>query len=143
MIAAINSSVATNDIHINKIKEHSASDDQYTKLTEFIITGFPSHKDEVPTEITEFWQIRNDLYTIDGVVFSAGRPLIPRRMRPSLEDLHIGHQGVNAMKINARQRLFWSHMSKHIQQVRNNCRRCNEIAPKQGVTDQDTNARLL
>ena len=84
--------------------------------------------------------MRNDLYTIDGVIYSAGRLLIPRLMISSLlEDLHIGHQGVNAMKANARQRFFWPRMNKQIQQVRDNCRRCNEIAPSQRKENTNKN----
>ena len=128
LIAATNSST----IHTARIKKSSRVDTQYAMLFDLITSGFPKDRDEIPHEVVEFWPIRNDLYTIDGVIYSAGRPPIPRLMRSSLlEDLHIGHQGVNAMKANARQRFFWPRMNKHIQQVRDNCRRCNEIAPSQ------------
>ena len=94
-----------------------------------VFAGFPNDKHDVPQEIAEYWQMRNELYTIDGVIFAAGRPPIPRRLRQSLlQEIHIGHQGINAMKANARQRFFWPQMNNQIQQVRNDCRRCNEIA---------------
>jgi len=76
--------------------------------------------------------MRNDLYLVDGLIYAAGKPLIPRNLRLSLlEDLHIGHQGVNTMKINARRRFFWPGMNKQIHQIRENCRRCNQTAPSQ------------
>ena len=128
LIASTNSST----IHTARIKKSSRVDTQYAMLFDLITSGFPKDRDEIPQEVLEFWPMRNDLYTIDGVIYSAGRPLIPLLMRSSLlEDLHIGHQGVNAMKANARQRFFWPRMNKHIQQVRDNCRQCNEIAPSQ------------
>ena len=132
LIADISVNTNMSDIHIAKIKKEGMIDNQYIQLVKMISTGFPNDKHNVPPEIAEYWQMRNELYTIDGVIFAAGRPLIPYQLRQSLlQDLHIGHQGTNAMKANARQRFFWPQMNNQIQQVRNNCRCCNEIAPSQ------------
>lgn len=46
-----------------------------------------------------------------------------------LDQLHIGHQGVNAMKANAKRGFFCPRMSAQIQNRRDQCKRCNEIAP--------------
>ena len=108
LIASMSVNANMSDIHITKIKKEGMIDNQYIQLVKMISTGF------------------------DGVIFAAGRPLISRQLRQSLlQDLHIGHQGTNAMKANARQRFFWPQMNNQIQQVRNNCRRCNEMAPSQ------------
>ena len=48
-----------------------------------------------------------------------------------LEELHIGDQGVNAMKTNALQLFFWPGMNKHLKQVRDNCRRHVQLLPSQ------------
>ena len=98
LIASISVNANMSDIHITKIKKEGMIDNQYIQLVKMISTGF------------------------DGVIFAAGRPLISRQLRQSLlQDLHIGHQGTNAMKANARQRFFWPQMNNQIQQVRNNC----------------------
>ena len=56
--------------------------------------------------------------------------MIPRELRRKLiGELHIGHQGINSMKNNARQRFFWPRMGAQLQNHRDQCRRCNEIAP--------------
>jgi len=122
----------TNDSHLNKILEHSATDHQYKVLLDTLLSGFPDDRQSLPPEIKEFWSMRNDLYVLENLIFSAGRPFIPKSMRPHLlAELHIGHQGVNTMKTNARQRFFWLGMNRSIQQIRDNCQRCNEIAPSQ------------
>lgn len=103
------------NIHLTRIKNEATIDNQYIKHVSMIASGFPKDKHDVPPEIAEFWQMRNELYTIDGVVFAAGRPLISRNLRQSLlQDLHVGHQGTNAMKTNARQRFFWPQMNNQI-----------------------------
>ena len=74
--------------------------------------------------------MREELYVINGLVFIEGRVLIPKSLRLTvIEELHIGHQGVSSMKNNARQRFFWPGMGAQLQNRRNQCRRCNEIAP--------------
>ena len=132
LINNVNTNANMGGIHIARIKKEAAADNEYIQLLKMISAGFPKDKHDVPPEVADYWQMRNELYTIDGVIFAVGRPLIPRRLRQSLlQDLHIGHQGTNAMKANARQRFFWPQMNNQIQQLRYNCRRCNEIAPSQ------------
>ena len=132
LVAALKHITSSRNIHLDRIRKHSVSDGQYIKLLDAVLTGFPVDRHKLPPDISEFWSMRDDLYAIDNLIFSTGRPLIPKSMRSTLlEELHIGHQGVNAMKTNARQRFFWPGMNKHLQQVRDNCRRCNEISPSQ------------
>ena len=76
--------------------------------------------------------MRNDIYIIKHFIFAAGKPLILKNMRRQiLNDLHIGQQGINSMKANARQRFFWPGMHRQIVQKGLHCQRCNEIAPSQ------------
>ena len=132
IVAATLSHTRTTDFHIKRIREQSTRNNQYTQLVKTILNGFPTDRNEVTPDLREFWTMRNDLYVVNGLIYAAGRPLIPRDLRLSLlEDLHIGHQGVNTMKINARRRFFWPGMNKQIHQIRDNCRRCNETAPSQ------------
>ena len=133
MTAAIANRELSNDIiKLSTIREHGHKDTQYWDLINMIQQGFPDRKSLLPNHLHEFWTMRNDLYTNNYTIFIAGRPLIPKSLRrPLLDQLHIGHQGVAAVKANARQRFFWPGMNNDIQSVRNNCQRCNEIAPSQ------------
>ena len=52
--------------------------------------------------------MRNDLLVINARIFKGGRVLMQKKSHLNLiEQLHIGHQGVNSMKNNARQRVFF------------------------------------
>ena len=117
-------------IKMSNIKDASATDHQYQLLLRTIREGFPEDRNMLPEALSEFWNMRTDLYTVDSLVFLQGRVLIPKSVRRTLIDqLHLGHQGVNSMKSNARQRFFWPGMSSQLQNRRDQCRRCNEIAP--------------
>lgn len=121
------------DYQLKRIRQNATSDTEYQELLNFLSNrGFTSERRDTPPRLLEYWSMRNDIYVLKDVIFAAGKPLIPKNMRAQiLSDLHIGHQGVNSMKANARQRFFWPGMHKQIAQKRMNCQRCNEIAPSQ------------
>ena len=58
----------------------------------------PGDKSEMPHHLSQFWDQRQHLYAIDGVVMMNLRIVIPASLRQEvLESLHASHQGVSAM----------------------------------------------
>ena len=95
-------------ISTGSIVAESSTDPVYQELFHMIETGFPNHKDQLPGYLREYWNFHNELYSCQGLVYLEGRMLIPTNLhRQMLDELHIGHQGVNCMKANAQQRFFW------------------------------------
>jgi len=120
----------TQTVNIDRIRKASSGDHQYIALINQIESDFPQHKSELSDDIKVFWSLRNELYTIGGLVYVEGRLLIPQQLRSILVDqLHIGHQGTNSMRANAKQRFFWPGMGSQLSLRRAQCKRCNEIAP--------------
>lgn len=118
------------NITLPDIKRASLSDQQYRLLLHYIETGFPAQKAHVDDDIKPFWCFRHELYIVDDLIYIEGRILIPKVLRNALvEQLHIGHQGVNSMRANAKQRFFWPGMGSQLSLRRAQCKRCNEIAP--------------
>ena len=119
-------------VHMKRVLDVSTHDREYQDLLQTIRNGFPGQKNDVPINLREFWPLREELYTVKELVFLQGKVLIPQPLRKLLLDyLHEGHQGIVAMKENARRRFFWPGMSKQIQNRRYQCRTCNEKAPSQ------------
>lgn len=87
-------------------------DYQYLSFVETIEKGFPEYKEHLPVHIREFWNMQNNLYTVQSLVFKEGRVLIPRKLHREL----IGHQGVTSMRSNARQHFFWPGMGAQLQE---------------------------
>jgi hypothetical protein len=114
------------------IKKESALDEECAQLKEVITSGFPKSRDEMPNNLQYYYPLRDELYTVDEVVFKGKKMLIPTKLRAAvLEGLHAAHQGVSSMRANARDRLFWPGMDGDLKQIRNQCKRCNENAPSQ------------
>lgn len=94
------------------IQQEAKVDYQYLSFVETIEKGFPEYKEHLPVHIREFWNMQNNLCTVQSLVFKEGCVLIPRKLCCELLDqLHIGHQEVNSMRSNTRQRFFWPGMA--------------------------------
>ena len=71
-------------------------------------TGMPEDKQDWPEALLPYYQYRQNLLTVDGVILCGEHPLIPPSMRPELiQHLHAAHQGVTNMLGRAAQPVFW------------------------------------
>ena len=85
----------------------AAADRECSDLAAVIQHGFPASRNELPDTLRQFWPMRDDLYTIDGVPATGNKILIPHQLRSEvLECLHVAHQGVNGMLANAQPKII-------------------------------------
>jgi len=128
--ALYQSSSLPSSISWQKVNSEAAADSECVGLKEVIEAGFPEHKSQLPEHLKYFWCMKDDIYMIDHVPFKGRKMLIPKSLRRQIvEGLHSGHQGVSSMSANARERLFWPRLDADLRQAREQCRKCNEIAP--------------
>ena len=121
---------ASSTMSTHTISTEAIKDPTYQELLNLIENGFPDQKYQLPEYLREYWNIRNELYTCQGLIYSEGRILIPLSLRRQmLDELHVGHHGANSMRANAQRRFFWPRLGAQIQNRRDQCRRCNDIAP--------------
>lgn len=114
------------------IKDAAVSDAECVTLIDTIRNGFPTNKSLLPSNIQQFWKMKDSLYEIDSVPFCDTKMLIPKSLRGRvLEGLHIAHQGPTGMLSNARQRFFWPGLDAAIRAYRGKCCQCNTNAPSQ------------
>ena len=114
------------------VKKEALIDKICVDLVRLIETGFYSTRAELPDHLKPFWQMRHELYHIEGVPFLDHKMLIPSALRAEvLELLHSAHQGEVGMKNSARRRFFWPGMDAQIAQKRAQCRTCAGMSPSQ------------
>ena len=114
------------------VKKEALIDKTCIELVRLIEAGFHTTRSELPDCLKPFWQMRQDLYQIDGVPFLDHKMLIPSALRAEvLELLHSAHQGEVGMKNSARRRFFWPGMDAQITQKRAQCRTCGGMSPSQ------------
>ena len=115
----------------DKLQQETSRDADMISLMDAINQGFPDSFRALPST-SHFWQYRDRLYIIDGVVIYDDRVVVPTMLRNVvLEALHAAHQGISSMGARARETVFWPGMSEDIQKTRQTCQPCIKIAPSQ------------
>ena len=113
-----------------RVQEESKRDTAIKCLIQQIAGGFPDSKKDIPTEIRQFWDVRDHLGAFDGVVLFKDRIVIPNNLRQRvLENLHSAHQGVSSMFSRAQTIVYCPGMSSDIEEAHSRCRTCHRNAP--------------
>ena len=96
------------------------------KLT---LKGWPIHINNVPQQAREFWKVRDQLSTADGLLFVGERLVIPAAMKDvALQAIHKGHLGIEKCKQRGRSCVYWPAMNEDIEALVKQCETCNKFA---------------
>ena len=96
-------------------------------LIEVIKNGWPENRTDCPRELIEFWNYRDELTVIDGIVLKGKKIFVPEACRRfMLEKIHDAHLGIEKCTQRAREILFLPEMSKDIKQLIQKCSICLE-----------------
>ena len=97
-----------------------------------IQSGRPGIKHEVPHSIRQYWDVRDELPVLDGVIYRGKRIVVPPTMRPAmLEITHETHLGTVKCIQRDREALHWPGMSAQIEEKVKDCSICHDHAPAQ------------
>jgi len=73
-----------------------------TMLCSTVRNGWPHNISQVPKEIREFWNFRDEFTKEDGLILKGGRLVIPATMRKEiLNKVHVSHLGIVKCKQRA------------------------------------------
>ena len=98
-----------------------------SKLKEVILSGWPNKRTEVPAEIREYWNYREELSEVNDVILKGEKLVVPLSMRGEmLAKIHTCHLGIAKCKQKERDILFWPGMGKDIEKVVSQCEICAE-----------------
>ena len=120
------------------IEKAAADDVDYQMLLSRVrANDWPSSRNQVESSLKPYFQVRERLGIINGLVtyaFDEGhiRLVVPGNMRDMVaSSLHSGHQGVDSMLRRARHSVYWPGMEADIKFKRTKCSICNLHAPSQ------------
>uniref|UniRef100_A0A8C7Y8Z2 Gypsy retrotransposon integrase-like protein 1 n=1 Tax=Oryzias sinensis TaxID=183150 RepID=A0A8C7Y8Z2_9TELE len=101
-------------------------------LIETIKKGWPACKKEVPTEITQFQSMQDELSTQDGLVFKEERVVIPDALQAEItQRIHSTDIGTEGCLRRARDCIYWHGMNDHIKKYIAKCDICQKVDAKQ------------
>ncbi|XP_062558648.1 uncharacterized protein K02A2.6-like [Armigeres subalbatus] len=117
---------------LSEIIQETEKDSTMQTIIKFIHHGWPRTVDKVPDTVRIYYNYRNELSTVDGVVLRYDRIVVPYVLRRKMIDCcHVSHGGVEATLKLARANLFWPGMSCQIKDVVKECTVCAKYAASQ------------
>ncbi|XP_054259680.1 uncharacterized protein K02A2.6-like [Macrosteles quadrilineatus] len=102
--------------HMQTLSTHKAHDKDLQPIL---------HALEEGKSVEAFGYHDNELTLQDGCIFKGCRVLIPQSLRRKvLDELHIGHLGMEKMKSLARSYCAWKNIDRDIEQLAKSCKQC-------------------
>ena len=125
---------------LDRLRKSTAQDNQLTRLSRYINTGFPCEKKNLPIDLQDYWNYPDTLSIENGLLTCGSRIIVPHEMRAEmLQYIHEGHQGRERCLLRARNTVFWPRISYDIQELIERCIICQEHGKSQpiiGITQE-------
>ena len=120
---------------LDQLRKSTAHDNQLTRLSHYINTGFPCEKKNLPTDLQEYWNYRDTLSIENGLLTCGSRIIVPEEMQAEmLQYIHEGHQGKERCLLRARNTVFWPKIMYDIQELIERYIICQEHGKSQPIT---------
>ena len=117
------------DQRLEEIRCETMKDNCAQTLIDLITDGWPK-KDEVDTELRQYYPLRDTLSVVDGFIVRGEAIWIPKMLRKDmLQKLHKAHMGYDSMYRRARGTIFWPGMNGEIKTFVKNCVSCEDRKP--------------
>ena len=130
LICAVNfalGNVPMSDPKLEEVRVATAADTTMGTLKQVILSGWPNKRREVPADIQEYWNYRDELSEVNDIILKGEKLVIPCSMRKEmLTKIHTSHLGIVKCKQRARDILFWPGMGKDIENLVSQCDICAE-----------------
>ena len=104
---------------LEEIRKESLRVSTIQVLQKVIQSGWPETKDNLPHDVTTYFNVRDELSAhADGIVFKGDRCVVPKSLRPEvLSRIHRSHIGVEGCLRCARESVYWPGMSAAVKKL--------------------------
>ena len=121
--------LAISEQQLSEIKQETAKDPTLQTLKNVILRGWPENSSSVPKEVSEYFNVRDELAVQDGIIFKGQRCVIPKTLRQKVkEKIHRAHIGIQGCLRRAREIVYWPSMNQEITDYIEHCDTCNMYA---------------
>lgn len=126
-VNCVMSSISVTDYKQRELSEATAQDRVLELLVDTIFTGWPEERSQCPVELRPYWNFRDELSVINGLVLKGTRVVVPSKLRNEmLKKIHAGHLGMEKCKKRAREVLFWPNMNRDVENLVKTCEPCQK-----------------
>ena len=112
----------TDNTSMQSIQKETQNDAELQTLLQYIMKKFPMTKDECYAALKPYFNYREELTVVNGIVFKGQHIIIPNKLRQScLARLRIALMGINKTLYRARQSVFLPGLTKDINEIISAC----------------------
>lgn len=116
----------TDNLKAEYIQETN-NDQELSIIKKYYQDGWPNEKARTHELVKYYYNIKDEIYYSDGLIFYQDRVIIPKSLRHKvLDNLHEGHFGINKTTSLAKESVFWPFMTRDIENEITKCMICNE-----------------
>lgn len=132
----LNQALSTFPISYKMIIQTTNNDNILQAVIAKINQGWPESRNGLDSQLLPFYNRRDSLSVLDGVIMFNSRIVIPDIChRKILSQLHRGHIGVERSKQIARSYVYWPNIDKDIEDYNRKCNNCQLGAKSPVKTD--------
>ena len=126
-VHAVMSNLPISDRKMDMLRTATATDVQMQKLKQTVLDGWPDTRSDCHKLLLDFWNYRDEITFIDGILLKGTKVIIPKECRKEmLEKIHASHLGIEKCTQQAREVLFWPSMTTDIRTTVLDCAICLE-----------------
>ena len=121
--------LAISEQQLNEINQETAKDPTLQTLKNVILRRWPENSSSVPKEVSEYFNVRDELAVQVGIIFKHQRCVIPKTLRQKVkEKIHHAHIGIQGCLRRAREVVYWPSMNQEITDYIEHWDTCNMYA---------------
>ena len=126
------SSLPITDRRLQSIRTETDKDEALQIVKQHIQEGWPSTRKDLKENVKPFFNIRDELNTVEGLILKGSRIVIPKSLIADIKkQLHVGHLGIMRTKDNARNSVYWPCIDADINNMIESCASCQHHRNKQ------------
>ena len=97
-----------------------------------VMNEWPRRQHDLPSDLTPYFHIRDELSISDGLIFRGERVVISNSMRKGvIERLHSSHLGESSRLKRARECLYWPNMNSEVKNYIWRCDVCRTMGTRE------------
>ena len=127
MLTDVRSTCSVSTQRLTQIREDTQADKALQVLIKTAQNGWPSTKKETDELIRPYWDFREEINILDGIVLRGERIIVPyTQQKEILSILHESHQGIVKMKQLAKDLIYWPGINGQIEDMVSKCGPCQK-----------------
>ena len=123
----VNQIASLASVSISEFRAETERDEVLSAVSESVGKGWKFSKEHYSDKLRPFFQLRNELSLVSGVLFRGERFVVPSSLREKIFELaHEGHLGIVRTKAKIRETFWWPGLDSHVENSVRNCSVCQE-----------------